>query len=63
MQLLNLQSVLRQLMISRTTLHKLRQQEGFPQPVIRCGKVQRWRQDDVVGWIDAQAKKETPEAV
>jgi predicted DNA-binding transcriptional regulator AlpA len=49
-------------MVSRTTLHKLRQVDGFPPPVVRVGKVQRWRQDDVLGWIEEQAKKGTPEA-
>jgi predicted DNA-binding transcriptional regulator AlpA len=62
MQLLNLQAVLSLLMVSRTTLHKLRQVDGFPPPAVRCGKVLRWRQDDVLGWIEAQAKKGTPEA-
>lgn len=61
--MLNLQAVLGLLMVSRTTLHKLRQVDGFPPPVIRCGKVQRWRQDDVLSWIDAQSKKGTPEAI
>jgi len=60
MQLLNLQAVLSLLMVSRTTLHKLRQVDGFPPPAVRCGKVLRWRQDDVLGWIEAQAKKEPP---
>lgn len=38
--------------VSRTTLWRLRKEEGFPKPVHLVGKVWRWKEAEVLAWIE-----------
>lgn len=60
-KMLSINSLLVSLDISRTTLHRLRKDAGFPAPAVVHGRMQRWSEDDVDAWINQKRKKGTPE--
>ena len=60
-QFLDIDMLLQRFSVGRSTFHRWRKTKGFPPP-LQIGGVKRWKEEDVVAWIDAQAKKETPEA-
>jgi len=50
-RMLNIQNIMAKLEIGRTTLHKLRKNNGFPAPALTVGSLQRWKESDVDDWI------------
>ena len=60
-QMLSIAMILAKLGIGRTTFHKFRKFNGFPEPALQINKLQRWKTSDVERWIEEKTeKKETP---
>lgn len=57
MRMLAIRDVLTYLGVSRTKLHDLRKNHGFPGPALLVGKMQRWDVRDVDSWLDQQRQQ------
>lgn len=57
MRMLAIRDVLAYLAVSRTKLHTLRKEHGFPEPALVVGKMQRWDIKDVDAWLEMQRQR------
>lgn len=56
MKLLKIKEVSTLLSVSPYTIRKMVKEEGFPAPIELSKQLQRWKQDDVVKWVQKAPK-------